>query len=781
MILPLVFAFLIAQVKTQMTKEEREDLLKRTSKPIFEEYIKEQNYDRLEKGKDISFKYNKDKIKEIINEYNFPQNYNFFEDSNAEINVKQQGSCGACWSFASTTALSYRFFKKGINVDLSPQDPLSCLNKDCNDGNFQIPSQLNLLKNGTVTEECLPYTAKNGNVEKCSSSCKDGSEKIKYYSKNAYYIEPIYDEEHYYDYVKVIIDQLINYGPVVGSFKVYEDFFSNKHCPNVYSYDGISEFDSVHSVAIVGYGLYKNKYFWLIQNSWGYGWCDNGFSKIEFGQIESFDFSEPYIMNNSNETKEISVKLVNIVEKAICYINFTLDSYDEDLENNFELVFKNNKNEDKIYYYCGIVPLMNKTSHVCLNDMSKPLLGTYELYNYSSLGKENKFKIINNKFKIRLSEETFITILFSNNKKLYVSEIGSKILLMSFNCDECKFKYNIYPTLYLNRFKECEQINFNNLESKNSYFSKKFYLVSCSIQENEIEYFKYSYKNNSDSKMGFDMTCGRRYYIDAVIYKLDKTKYPLLRIKDFILPSDDYLDIEHSEFKLIADVEGSTSGFTSTNNLFYIFIDIENNDTMKSYELYCKPNDIKIKRNYKIICKFNSNSKKKISYNNVILYPYVHQFDTQPYEVIISKNIIKNKNERNEIESIEDESNEIENIENEKNHDQNNEEENNENIEEENNENEKKHDENIEEENNRNENEKNHDENNEEENNRNESNQNENEKNHDENNEEENNGNENSQNEKKEGESIKPFLKRSSDSRLSRGAITGIIISLLFF
>ena len=39
--------------------------------------------------------------------------------------IKNQGYCGSCWSFASSTALSYRFHKKGINVDLSPQYPLS--------------------------------------------------------------------------------------------------------------------------------------------------------------------------------------------------------------------------------------------------------------------------------------------------------------------------------------------------------------------------------------------------------------------------------------------------------------------------------------------------------------------------------------------------------------------------------------------------------------------------------------------------------------------------------
>ena len=285
MMLLIFFSCLLFQSKAQMTNEEREYLLKKTSKPITEDIVIRQQLDKLVHEKDISFKYDRDKIKKILDEYNFPQNYNFFEDTNAEKKVKSQEYCGACWSFASTTALSYRFFKKGITVDLSPQEPLSCLIKDCGAGNSPLSTQLNLVKNGTVTDECIPFTASNGNVEECSSSCKDGSKKVKYYSKNAYNLEPIYDDEHYYDYIKVIIDQLINYGPVVSAIRDYDDFRKESFCPEVYSYDGISGGGGGHAIVIVGYGLYNNKYYWLIQNSWG-DWCEKGLAKIELDKLE---------------------------------------------------------------------------------------------------------------------------------------------------------------------------------------------------------------------------------------------------------------------------------------------------------------------------------------------------------------------------------------------------------------------------------------------------------------------------------------------------------------
>lgn len=45
---------------------------------------------------------------------------------------------------------------------------------------------MNLNKNGTVTEECLPYSSQNGEVEECPTLCKDGSQIKKYYSKQGY-------------------------------------------------------------------------------------------------------------------------------------------------------------------------------------------------------------------------------------------------------------------------------------------------------------------------------------------------------------------------------------------------------------------------------------------------------------------------------------------------------------------------------------------------------------------------------------------------------------------
>ena len=226
-------------------------------------------------------------------------------------------------------------------------------------------------------------------------------------------------------------------------------------------------------------------------------------------------------------------------------------------------------------------------------------------------------------------------------------------MFISYNYDECILNRKIYPNIDSNPFEDCQQINFNNIESVNPSYSVKFYLVSCTIRENELGYFNYSYNNNNDPykfKL-FYYLCEIRFYLDAIIYKLDKAKYPLLRIKDLTLPNDENLDIQNSEFILIADVEGSISGFNSNITQFFVFIDIENNNIKKTYELSCEPNNIKTISNFKIKCKFFSPNKNTINYDSVTLYPYAHQLDTQPYELIISKSITKKNEYKNDTDT----------------------------------------------------------------------------------------------------------------------------------
>ena len=204
-----------------------------------------------------------------MEKYHLPLEYDFFNETEAQANVKNQGECGCCWSFSATSALAYRFHKNGIEVDLSAQDTVSCYQGNC-EWNIIIDAQLNLVKNGTLTEQCFPYASRDGEtVPKCPSKCINESiEFKKYHSQNAYSIEN-FDQSNFNDIVLFVMDQIVTQGPVVGTLNVYSDFFkfgNNKtKCQNeIYKYDGISEYSGGHAVSITGYGLLDALFYIII-------------------------------------------------------------------------------------------------------------------------------------------------------------------------------------------------------------------------------------------------------------------------------------------------------------------------------------------------------------------------------------------------------------------------------------------------------------------------------------------------------------------------------------
>ena len=219
-------------------------------------------------------------MKELIDLYHFPEEYNFIEDTKAEISYKNQGNCNCSWSISSTTASSYRFHKKGINIDLSPQYPLSCYIKNCSYENYLIDTQLNLVKNGTVSEECLPFISKDQQLlDDCPSSCKNGSSLVKYYSQKAYSVDEYYSEENYYDIMLLTMDELIENGPIVAQLDLYQDLIEWNNNPEkcfdeVYKHKTQEEHIGKYYVTIVGYGYSYNKYYWLVQNSIGVEQCN---------------------------------------------------------------------------------------------------------------------------------------------------------------------------------------------------------------------------------------------------------------------------------------------------------------------------------------------------------------------------------------------------------------------------------------------------------------------------------------------------------------------------
>ena len=188
--------------------------------------------------------------------------------------VKDQGSCGSCWTFSTTGALEAAYaqaFGKGIS--LSEQQLVDCArafnNYGCNGG---LPSQaFEYIKynGGLETEAAYPYTGKDG-------QCKFSSENVGVQVLDSVNIT-LGAEDELKHAVGIVRPVSVAF-QVIKSFKLYKD--------GVYTSDscGGTPMDVNHAVLAVGYGVENGIPYWLIKNSWGADWGENGYFKMELGK-----------------------------------------------------------------------------------------------------------------------------------------------------------------------------------------------------------------------------------------------------------------------------------------------------------------------------------------------------------------------------------------------------------------------------------------------------------------------------------------------------------------
>ena len=636
----LVFLeLLVVIIQSKMTNKERQNLLNKATQKIDKDFQNVFNKSKSFYHDEFSKSYDPSKIKEILNKYDFPLNYNFFNSTNITPIIKNQDQCGSCWAFASTSALAYRYNKLGFNVSLSPQYLLSCYLNQCDEGEYIINAQFALVTYGTVTEECLPYSSGEGViVDECPSTCKNKNEDMKiYYAKNAYSTQLDYYTGDYYDVVTIILDQLINYGPVVSQIDDYEDFndlYDAQECPDIYEYDGESEFYGTHTVVIVGYGYEEqsSKFYWIIQNSWGLEFCGNGFAKIGFGEIsvERVSFSEPYIPeNNATTSKKINAIFT---QKDNCYLEFNIGM--EEIKDSFKLFFQNvEKPDSEFYYQCNLSPEVNtKNEGTCNYDMGNifSAKGYYKYKNYSSIRNENEYNFNfsslpkNNQFYYYGID--YIDYIYENF--YFVSEEGSSILLYYESDDDLGLASNIYPN-------ENIKTSLSDCKIIPEKISTNYTYIYCRLKKEEIQYFE----NDQDLSMTYDIFCGAQEPANLFVYKLDKTKNPLFRVKYFVSTQE---KCQYCEFKLVANIEGSIKELEDENS-FFVLVNINSNDNSEKLteSIYCEiPKLSEIQDNYEISCVLFTTSENSTETSNVELTPYYIPYNfSSPFEIFIENNI----------------------------------------------------------------------------------------------------------------------------------------------
>jgi cathepsin L len=191
--------------------------------------------------------------------------------ANGAVNgVKDQGSCGSCWSFSAVAAIESAYkIKYGSLKSFAEQELVSCDTKDsgCNGG--WMDDAFTFVKNngGITTTDKYPYTSGSTGS---SGTCKTG------YTNDANSAPKSFTDVQANSVTALA--SAVNQQPVSiaiqanqAAFQSYKSGVLTGKCGNRLD----------HGVIVVGYGTDNGVDYWKVRNSWGPNWGEGGYIRIE--------------------------------------------------------------------------------------------------------------------------------------------------------------------------------------------------------------------------------------------------------------------------------------------------------------------------------------------------------------------------------------------------------------------------------------------------------------------------------------------------------------------
>jgi cathepsin X len=195
--------------------------------------------------------------------------------------------CGSCWAHAATSALSDRIniLRGGASpfTHLAPQVLVNCVTGNhshgCYGGDTSAAYQY-MFDHGIPDESCQNYEAK-GDGKECTpmNICRNCNP-----SKGCWAVEnpPLtFVEEHGQVYgAEHMMAELVARGPFTCTIAVTEEL--ENYTGGIFK-DDSGKISPDHDIEVAGYGTENGVDYWLIRNSWGVYWGEEGWFRLVRG------------------------------------------------------------------------------------------------------------------------------------------------------------------------------------------------------------------------------------------------------------------------------------------------------------------------------------------------------------------------------------------------------------------------------------------------------------------------------------------------------------------
>eukprot|EP01133_Synstelium_polycarpum_P007920 gene7920-9301_t len=197
--------------------------------------------------------------------------------------VKNQGQCGSCWSFSTTGNVEGQWFLAGNTmVGLSEQNLVDC-DHECME--YENQQSCDAGCDGGLTPNAYEYIIKTGGIDTEASYAYTAAD-----GKCAFTANNIGAKISNWTYVSQNETQMAAYLVANGPLSIAADAEEWQfYIGGVFDLPCGKTLD--HGILIVGYGAETNvfghlKPYWIVKNSWGATWGEQGYLKVLRGAGE---------------------------------------------------------------------------------------------------------------------------------------------------------------------------------------------------------------------------------------------------------------------------------------------------------------------------------------------------------------------------------------------------------------------------------------------------------------------------------------------------------------